>query len=109
MAKKNKKLFYGSIAAVLLGVVIFYAGSLYAEEKAPCPQFNCISSLEDNLRLMTGKTVTVTLNSGASYTGKVKEVKNKLLILEKLSGKSYYDALIRADKVIAVESQVRGF
>lgn len=109
MAGKSEKRFYGLITALLLGFIIFSAGTVYAEEKAQCPMFNCISSLEDNLRLLVGKSVTVTLNSGASYTGKVKEVKNKLLILEKLSGKSYYDALIRADKIIAVETQVRGF
>lgn len=64
-------------------------------------------SLEDNLSVFKGKSVTVTLSSGKQLTGFVKEVKNNLLHLERLSLKDYYDALIRIDHISAIEARVR--
>jgi len=63
--------------------------------------------LEDNLIALKGKSVTVTLFSGKQLTGIVKEVKNKLLHLERLSLKDFYDALIRIDHISAIEARVR--
>jgi len=40
-------------------------------------------------------------------TGIVKEVKNNLLHLEKISQKEFYDALITIDHISAVEARVR--
>ena len=105
---KAGKIFTVVLAIVLFGAVFLATNAAYAEDKAAPTQFSPSSSMEDNLRLLTGKSVTVTLSSEATYTGKVKSVKNKLLILEKLSGKSYFDALIRTAKINAVETQVRG-
>jgi len=106
---KAGKLFTVVLAAVFCISVFLAAGVVYAEDKAVPVQFKLKSALEDNLRLFTGKQVSVTLTSGAAYTGKVKTVNNGLLILEKLSGKSYYDALIRTKEICAIEAQVRGF
>ncbi len=106
---KAGKLFTVVLAVVFCSVVFLAAGVVYAEDKAAPAQFNLSSSLEDNLRLLTGKQVSVTLTSGTAYTGKVKAVNMGLLILEKISGKSYFDALIRTKKISAIETQVRGF
>ena len=65
------------------------------------------SSLDDNLIAFKGKSVTVTLSSGKQMTGFVKDVKNGLLHLERLSLKDYYDALIRTDHISAIEARVR--
>ena len=106
---KAGKLFTVVLVAVFFSTVFLTAGVAYAEDKTTPVQFNLNSSLEDNLRLFTGKEVSVTLASGAEYTGKVKAVHNGLLVLEKLSGKSYFDALIRTKKICAMETKVRGF
>jgi hypothetical protein len=69
--------------------------------------FNISQSLADNLLACKGKSVTVTLQAGQSVTGLVKDVKNDLLHLEKLSQKEFYDALIVLTHVCAVEVRVR--
>ncbi len=109
LQRKIGKLFTVVLAVVFCSAVFLAAGVVYAEDKAAPAQFNTSSSLEDNLRLFTGKQVTVTLTSGTVYTGKVKAAQNGLLVLEKLTGKSYFDALIRTKKISAIETQVRGF
>lgn len=63
--------------------------------------------LEDNLIALKGKSVTVTLLSGKQLTGIVREVKNHLLHLERLSLKDFYDALIRVDHISSIEARVR--
>ncbi len=40
-------------------------------------------------------------------TGIVKEVKNGLVHLEKLSQKEFYDGLVSIDKIVAIETRVR--
>ena len=106
---KAGKLFTVVLATVFFSTVFLTAGVVCAEDKAAPVQFNLNSSLEDNLRLFTGKEVSVTLTSGAAYTGKVKKVHNGLLILEKLSGKSYFDALIRTKEICAMDTRMREF
>jgi len=70
-------------------------------------QFNAGITLADNLTAFKGKSVTVSLKSGQTMTGIVKEVKNNLLHLEKISQKEFYDALITVDHISAVEARVR--
>jgi len=95
------------IAAAVSGILFVSGGSVFAQDTAVT--FNLSSSLENNLRLLAGKNVSVTLASGSAITGNIKEVKNGLLHLQKLSGKSFYDALIRTKDICAFEAQVRGF
>ncbi len=106
---KAGKLLTVVLAVVFCSAVFLAADVVYAEDKAAPVQFNLNSSLEDNLRLFTGKRISVTLASGAAYTGKVKKVHNGLLVLEKIAGKTYFDALIRTKNISAMEAQVRGF
>jgi hypothetical protein len=63
--------------------------------------------LIENLAALKGKTVTVTLSSGQAVSGVVKDVKNGLLHLEKLSQKDFFDAVVVVDKISAVEVRVR--
>jgi hypothetical protein len=70
-------------------------------------QLNSGISLADNLTALKGKTATVFLSSGQSMTGIVKDVKDNVLHLEKISEKEFYDALIRIDMISAIEARVR--
>ena len=71
------------------------------------PQLNLEIPLPDNLMAFKGKTLTVTVSSGQSITGIVKNVRNGLLHLEKLSQKEFFDAVIVIDKIVAVEVRVK--
>ena len=53
------------------------------------------------------KRVTVQLNSGEELTGKVTEVTGKLVVLQELSGKEFYDAAVNLEKVTAVIVRAR--
>jgi len=70
-------------------------------------QFNAAIPLTANLIAMKGKTVTVSLSSGQTMTGIVKDVNDHLLHLEKLSQKDFYDAIILIEMINAVEARVR--
>jgi small nuclear ribonucleoprotein (snRNP)-like protein len=65
------------------------------------------SSMADNLKSLVGKKVYVTLDSGKTFTGFVKEVGNHLMHLEKLDRKDYFDALIRIENISAIDTRFR--
>ena len=69
--------------------------------------YNVNLSLPDNLKSLIGKKVSVTIVSGKTLTGVVKEVGNHLIHLEKLSGKEHFDALIRIENISAIETRFR--
>lgn len=71
--------------------------------------YNVNSSLADNLKSLVGKKVSVTIVSGKTLSGFVKEVGNHLIHLEKLEGKDYFDALIRIENVSAIEAMFRSY
>ena len=72
-------------------------------------KFNLKLSMDENLRSHIGKTVTVLLVSGKELTGKVKAVERDYLHLEALTGKEFYDALIRMRDISAVVAKLRLF
>ena len=78
-----------------------------AETPGAAAQLSVDIPLAENLTALKGKTVTVTLSSGQAISGMVKDVKNGLLHLEKLSQKDFFDAVIVVDKISAVEVRVR--
>ncbi|UCG80764.1 MAG: hypothetical protein JSV60_00325 [Desulfobacterales bacterium] len=71
--------------------------------------YNVGFSLGDNLKSLVGKKGYVTLDSGKTLSGLVKEVGNHLIHLEKLDGKDFFDALIRIEDIGAIEAKFRDF
>jgi hypothetical protein len=71
-------------------------------------QFNASTSMQDNLSMLKGKTVTVYLATGQTIIGTVNDVKGNLLHLTKLSQKDFFDALIAIDRISAIDTRVRG-
>ena len=71
--------------------------------------YNVNSSLADNLKSLVGKKVSVTIVSGKTLSGFVKEVGIHLIHLEKLKGKEYFDALIRIENISAIEAMFRNY
>ena len=110
--KKSKML--GSVGLAL--AILFYVTILMlptevvAKTKVVAIEgisYNVNSSLADNLKSLIGKKVYVTLDSGKTFTGFVKEVGNHLMHLEKLDGKDYFDALIRIENISAIDTRFR--
>jgi len=87
-----------------LSIIIFIAGMLLLSGAASAgsPQINKDDTLQTILTAQKGKQVTVKLDSGDELTGKVGEVTDKLVVLQALSGKEFFDALIKTSDIKAV-------
>jgi hypothetical protein len=109
-ALKRKSLLvtgFALIALLMVNLLVMVQTVQAAGETKEYVQFNAAIPLADNLMTLKGKTVTVSLSSGQTMTGIVKDVKDHLLHLEKLSQKDFYDAIIRLELISAVEARVR--
>ena len=71
--------------------------------------YNVNSSIAANLKALVGKKVYITLTSGNTFSGSVKEVGAHLVHLEKLEGKDFFDALIRIDAISAIDTRFREY
>jgi small nuclear ribonucleoprotein (snRNP)-like protein len=114
MRKKAKILSSLGIAiAVLISTVLFtLPKEVAAKPKVVAIEgmsYNVNSSLADNLKSLVGKKVSVTIVSGKTFSGFVKEVGIHLIHLEKLEGKDYFDALIRIENISAIEAMFRNY
>lgn len=55
--------------------------------------------IKEALIQFTGKRVSVTLDSGTAYEGILTKVGDHLVHISRLTGKEYFDALIRIEKI----------
>jgi hypothetical protein len=114
MRKKAKMLSSLGVAVAVLFSIVFFT---LPKEVGAKPQvvaiegmsYNVNSSLADNLKALVGKKVSVTIVSGKTLSGFVKEVGIHLIHLEKLDGKDFFDALIRIENISAVETMFRSY
>lgn len=100
------------LAVVCLAGAIMFAAPAGVEAQPQTANFeasgfNVNAAMADNLKALVGKRVTVTLDSGKTFTGIVKAVGERLLHLEKLEGKEFFDALINLESIRAVDTRVR--
>lgn len=95
------------LTMIVSATFVFQGSSSAAEASGTIPQINLDLTLADSLLSFQGKTVTITLTSGQTMSGIVKNVKNGYLHLEKLVQKDFFDAIIVIDKISAVEVRVR--
>ena len=110
--KRKILILCGFATVIMLGSGFLITEGITAEEKGKKEkvEYKLNVSFEDNLLLFKGKYVRVTLSSGQSMSGYVKEVKLGLLHLEKLGGgRDYHDALIRTKNISAMDAKFRGF
>jgi small nuclear ribonucleoprotein (snRNP)-like protein len=112
MTKKSK--LSGSVGLVLatLMYIAILALPMEAEAKTTTVavegiSYNVSASLTDNLKSLIGKKISVTLDSGKTFTGFVKAVGEHLVHLEKLDGKEYFDALLRIENISAIDTRFR--
>jgi hypothetical protein len=96
-------------AALCWGMFLFFQGEAQARTLTPVEGavFDTAGSLADNLKAYAGKDIIVHLRSGKTIQGYVKSIGNGLLHVEKLSGRDFYDALIRIEDISAIEAKFR--
>ncbi len=112
MKRLNRKtLLYLAPVCLLMLLPVYFspADTCAGEEKNKAIEYNLEHTFEDNLRMYIGRRVNVTLATGQSMSGKVKDVKNGLLHLEKISSRNYFDALIKIKNISAMDARFRGF
>ena len=71
------------------------------------PNLNVQASMTENLRALSGKTVSVHLASGNSLSGLVGNVGDHHLHLQELVGKEFYDAMICVKHIEALEVRAK--
>jgi small nuclear ribonucleoprotein (snRNP)-like protein len=107
---RSARTFRGSVTGMVLAALVA-ASAAYAAGPAVVELegvgYNVQSTIADNLRALTGKSVTITLTSGKQFSGKVKAVGPHMLHVEKLDGREYFDALIRLEQVEAIDTRFR--
>jgi hypothetical protein len=114
MRKKAKIVSSAAVVLTMLFLAAFLSlvPELGAEAKVVALEgmsYNVNSSMADNLKFLVGKNVYVTLNSGKTFIGFMKEVGTHLVHLEKLQGKDHFDALIRIEDISAIDARFRKF
>ncbi|NPU84439.1 MAG: hypothetical protein HPY65_08105 [Syntrophaceae bacterium] len=103
------------VFAVAAAVVLFAAVSVLCPVAAQArsavavegAKFETAGSIRDNLKIYAGKNVVIHLRSGKTLQGSVKSIGDHLIHLEKLSGRDFYDALIRLEDITAFEARFR--
>ena len=99
---KVRRIFFA--VAFVAGLFIASQGIAVAQEK---PGFNPSMSLKDNLASNIGKRVSLMISAGESVEGTIEKVDDHFVLIAKLSGKDFYDALVRIDEVKAVVFKAR--
>jgi len=66
------------------------------------------ATIKDILSEQTGKRVIVQLETGENLEGTVATVGESVVHIAKVSGKDFYDAVVRIDRISAVLFKVRG-
>lgn len=97
---------------VVLFLAAFLAPVIEAEAKVVSIEgvsYNVNASVGDNVKMLVGKKVYVSLNSGQTYAGVIKIVGSQLVHLEKIEARDFNDALIRLKDIIAIDTAFRKF
>ncbi len=99
----------GFVAVMLFAAMAIFASASQARTVSPVEgaAFNVSQSMNDNLKIYTGKNVVIHLRGGKTLQGYVKSVSNHFVHLEKLSERDFYDALIRMEDISAMEARFR--
>lgn len=86
-----------AIRLIVLSAVLSYAPAWAGDDAA----------IKSALAAQQGKRVTVQMHSGSELTGTVNAVNDEVLKLAELSGKEFFDAVIRLDRIDVVIARAR--
>jgi hypothetical protein len=85
---------------------MFAVGQLYADELKVV--VNASEGFREVLTAHIGQRVSVRTDTGEGLEGNVVSVGLQLVHIEKLTGKEFYDAVIKIDRISSVVVRVRG-
>jgi hypothetical protein len=109
--KRATKIASATVLAVFLFTAVFIISPAIAQKRSaaavPGANFEVSFSMKENLKIYIGKDVLIHLRSGKTFEGYVKAVGDQFVHVEKLSGRDFYDALIRIDDISAIEAKFR--
>lgn len=92
---------------VLAGIVcLAFTADLFAEEKKNI--MTATDGIREVLTANTGKRVSVKTDSCEAMEGTVEKVGDQLVHISRLSGKDFYDAVVRIDRINSVVIRVKG-
>ena len=95
----------GGVLLIIMSFFMLTATSIKAEDvKISLKQD---ATIRDILVAQVGKRVAVRLDSNEEMEGTIVTVGDGLVHMAKLSGKDFYDAVLRIDKISAVRIRVR--
>lgn len=87
-------------------MVLFSTGAAAEEPKYELK--SAAVTIKDVLSENTGKRVIIRMETGENIEGTVTKVGELVVHITKLSGKDFYDAVVRIDRISAVIFKVRG-
>ena len=93
-------------SAVISVLLLASAVGVYAEEKKMV--LNASDGIREVLTANIGKRVSVKTDGGEAMEGSVLMVGLQFVHLEKLSGKDFYDAVVKIDRISSITLKVRG-
>ncbi|MEW6601273.1 MAG: hypothetical protein AB1499_09900 [Nitrospirota bacterium] len=94
------------LALVISFLCMVSAGQLYADELKVV--VNTSEGFREVLTAHIGKRVSVRTDAGEGLEGNVVSVGLQLVHIEKLTGKEFYDAVVKIDRISSVVVRVRG-
>ena len=100
----NAKVMAGVLLIVMSFLMLPATGVKAEEAKISLKQD---ATIRDILLAQVGKRVAVRLDSNEEIEGTIVTVADGLVHIAKLSGKDFYDAVVRIDKISAVRIRVR--
>jgi prefoldin subunit 5 len=86
---------------------VMYAPNVFADDQK-YELKTAAATVKDVLAENMGKRVIVRMDTGDNLEGTVSKVGDSLVHISKISGKDFYDAVVRIDKISAVLFKVRG-
>ena len=108
-----KRYLIGGVALLGMLVVLSEPSLVRAAGKAEVDQgqkpLSVAKSFSETMKDLSGTSarVTLVLKNGKEYAGFVKEVGNGQVVLTKLSGRDFFDAMIASSEIAALEIQAR--
>lgn len=97
----KRKIFPLLVMALLF---VFLAANPQAEEKKIKAT---MTTIKDNLQLHLGKRVELILESGQKISGTVARIGDHVVHIEKITGKEFYDAVLKIGTIDAVVFRAR--
>ena len=93
------------LGILVVGTFLFCAMATVPEAQAEPSK--ATATVAEELEKLKDGWVSITLNSGATFNGKVMKVDKGMVHLSKVQDKGYYEALIRLDDISALGARFR--